>query len=258
LFWIGLIMAVITLVPPLGAWARRWVVGEATQFSVLAYIVPALLVLGLPAATRERLAVWPALSKLVKSSASPDGRAPAQSRRTSRSRFDPLVDRPGRGPFDPAAARAWIALVVFVGLVALWRSPAAVDALARHETLVLLEAATLVASGGWLWLNLLDSGAAVSGAGHPRRMTIAALAMWSIWVLAFVVGFSGHPMFSAYHHQTGSGLSSLADQELAVWVLWAVPGLALAPVVFVNLASWLRAQESGPSGPRAAEGRAGP
>ena len=133
--------------------------------------------------------------------------------------------------------------MAFVGLVTLWRSPAAVDALARRESLVALEAATLVFSGFGLWLNLLDSGGAVTGAGRPRRMTIAALAMWSTWVLAFVVGFSSHPMFPAYHHRAGSGLSALGDQQLAVGVLWAVPGLTLVPVVFVNLVSWLRGHE---------------
>ena len=245
LAWAGLVLILAALLPPLETWARRWVVGEAAQFVLLAYVVPPLLVLGLAPATRERWAAWPKLPN-GRSEAAPRSGRPFAGARPSRARYDPLVDRPGRGAFNPAAARAWLALVVFVGLVALWRSPSAVDALARHDPLVLLEAATLVVSGCGLWLNLLDSGAAVAGADRPRRMVMAALATWSIWVLAYVVGFSGHPMFSAYHHQAGSGLSALGDQELAVCVLWAVPGLALAPVVFVNLTRWLRSQESTP------------
>jgi cytochrome c oxidase assembly factor CtaG len=247
LLWSGVAVALVVLLPPVGIWARRWVVGEAVQFSLLAYVVPPLLVLGLSPATRGRLATWPPLPTRHKEPVSRAARQLSGRPGAARYRFDPLEDRPGRGAFDPAAARAWIALVVFVGLVAAWRSQAAVDALARREALALLEAATLVVSGCGLWLNLLDSGAAVAGAGRPRRMIVAALAMWSIWVLAFIVGFSGHPMFSAYPHQAGSGLSALGDQELAVAVLWAVPGLVLVPVVFVNLVSWLKAQEGSSS-----------
>lgn len=239
--WAALVLTLAALLPPLETWARRWVVVEAAQFALLAYVVPPLLILGLTPPTRERWAAWPKLPS-EQSSMEPRSSRPlaGATGRPSRARFDPLADRPGRGEFNPAAARAWLTLVAFVGLVALWRSPFAVDAVARHEPLVLLEAATLVVAGCGLWLNLLDSSAAVAGAVGPRRMLIAALAMWSIWVLAFVVGFSGHSMFPAYHHQAGSGLSAVGDQELAVSVLWAVPGLALTPVVFVNFARWLR------------------
>jgi cytochrome c oxidase assembly factor CtaG len=237
-----LVLLLVVLVPPVGTWALRWVVGEAVQFSILAYVVPAMLVLGISPARRERLAGWPSMSKTGHAAAPSAARGPGSSAQ-SRRRFDPLDDRPGRGSFDPAATRAWLSLVVFVGLVAFWRTPVAINALARHEPLVLLQAATLVLTGCGVWLNLVDSGDPVAGAGRPRRMTIAALAMWSIWGLAYVVGFSGHAMFSAYHHRAGSGLSAIGDQELAVGVLWLIPGLALVPVVFVNLVRWLRAQD---------------
>ena len=254
--WSGLIVALVVLAPPVGIWARRWVVGEAFQFALLAYVVPPLLVLGLSPATRGRLAGWPPLRMRAKEPMSRAERQLAGDRSASRYRFDPLRDRPGRGAFDPTAARAWVALVVFVALVAVWRTPAAIDALAGHEPLSLLQSATLVVSGSGLWLNLLDSDAPITGAGRPRRMIMAAIAMWVIWALAFIVGFSGHPMFSAYPHRAGSGLSALGDQELAVGVLWAIPGLALVPVVFVNLVNWLRAQEVSASEQSGAGGRA--
>jgi len=232
----------VALAPPVGIWARRLVVVEAVQFSLLAYVVPSLLVIGLAPATRRRLSAWPPLSSYSREQLPRAGSPLRGTRRTAADPPRPRPDRPGRGAFDPAAARAWVALVVFVCLVAVWRSAALVDAIAHREWFVLLEAATLVISGCALWLNLVDSGASATGAGRPRRMTIALLAMWSIWVLAYVVGFSGHAMFPAYHHRAGSGLSALGDQELAVAVLWAVPGLVFIPVVFVNLVSWLRTQ----------------
>jgi len=253
-FFAGIVVALMALVPPIGAWARHWVTAQAVQFSLLGFVVPPLVVLGLAPATRERLAAWPPLP-VRGEPASRASRAALGTGGSERGSSDRFQDRPGRGIFDPAAARAWIVLAVFVGLLAVWRSPGVVDTLARREWLVLLEAATLIVSGCALWLNLMDSGASVKGAGRPRRMTIAALAMWSIWALAYMVGFSGHPMFPAFQHGPGAALSALDDQELAVGVLWAVPALAMMPVVFVNLVRWLRSQEIAPSERPKAGGR---
>ena len=74
-------------------------------------------------------------------------------------------------------------------------------------------------------------------------MTIAALAMWSIWVLAFVVGFSGHPMFSGLSPPGRIG----AERARAIrsWpsrCCGPSQDWRLVPVVFVNLVSWLRSQ----------------
>jgi hypothetical protein len=64
--------------------------------------------------------------------------------------------------------------------------------------------------------------------------------MWSIWVVAYIMGFSGTVWFSAYAHAGGHGLRTVVDQEIAVALLWAIPGLAFAPVVFVSLLTWMR------------------
>jgi len=45
---------------------------------------------------------------------------------------------------------------------------------------------------------------------------------------------------AAYSHATGHGLSSAADQQFAVAVMWAVPALCFAPVIYAMIIAWLR------------------
>jgi cytochrome c oxidase assembly factor CtaG len=74
---------------------------------------------------------------------------------------------------------------------------------------------------------------------HPQRAAIAALAMWSTWAAAYVLGLSNGAVFHAYD-RPGSALSAVADQELAVGLVWAVAALCFLPVVFAAMLSWLR------------------
>lgn len=238
LFVLGVVAVSIALLPPFALLARRWIVGEAFQFALLAYVAPALVVLGCSPATRERLAGWPPLHVSGQRWAEPAGARP----RAKSDRLAPAGDRPGRGAFDPDAARAWLSLVVFLGVVLVWRIPPTIDAIASSWPLVLLQAVMLLGSGILLWSHLLDTDQSVLGTGRPRRMAMAALAMWAIWALSYLVGFSSHPMFPAYHHAAGSGLGVIADQELAVFLLLLIPGFVCVPVVFVNLLRWLRSQ----------------
>jgi hypothetical protein len=50
-FWLAIaavVLIVLSLVPPAGGYARRYVYAESLQFVVFATVVPALLVLGAP------------------------------------------------------------------------------------------------------------------------------------------------------------------------------------------------------------------
>jgi mannose-6-phosphate isomerase-like protein (cupin superfamily) len=64
---------------------------------------------------------------------------------------------------------------------------------------------------------------------------MAALAMWAIWVLAYIIGMSSGTRFAAYNHATGHGLCAAADQQLAVAIMWAVPALCFPPVIYGSL-----------------------
>jgi hypothetical protein len=64
--------------------------------------------------------------------------------------------------------------------------------------------------------------------------------MWTIWVLAYIMGFSHGGYFAAYAHHAGHGLSPAADQQIAAGIMWLIPALCYPAVVYVSMVAWLR------------------
>jgi cytochrome c oxidase assembly factor CtaG len=219
-FWLAAVavaLVLLSLVPPAAGYARRYVFAESLQFLLFATVVPALLVLGAP---------WRWLG-------APGGRGLAGLL---------LPARPGpRRPGGPGFARGLTVLLVFMGTVIAWRLPASVDALATLPGFAVLEMATLVVAGSALWLELVESPPSLPALSRPLRAVFAAVAMWTIWVLAYILGFSQVAWFHGYAH--GAGLTPVADQELATGIMWAVPALCFVPVVFVTALTWLKDPE---------------
>ncbi len=202
----GMVLMLGVLVPPVGAAAREYVFAQAVQFAVLAVGAPALIVLGAP---------WRRAGTLA-------GRlAVARSHR-------------------PSGTRAWLVLAAFVGVALGWRLPVAVNALVRYPPLTVVEAVMLVAAGCALWLELVESPPLLPRIPRLQRAAFAALPMWAIWASAYIMGFSRAAWFTALAHPSGSGLGTVADQEIAAGLLWAIPGLFFVPVVYFSLITWLR------------------
>ena len=201
----GIALIIACLIPPLSQLARRYLFVESIQFCAFALAAPALIALGLPprlaGAGRRWTSFVATLSYLI----------------------------------------AWVALCLF------WRLPSVLDGLARHPVLALPEALTLGAAGLGLWLELVPVPvpdpvpAQPSAPRRPRpgRALVAALAMWSLWAIAYVLGFAHTSVVHAYD-QAGSQLGTVADQEITAFLLWAAAGVAFVPVVFTVLLTWLR------------------
>lgn len=202
------VLLVTALVPPLSSDARHIEALEALQFALLALGVPVLVVLAAP---------WPHRSAV--------GRL-AEARRR-----------------HPDSARSVVYLILEAGVVVAWRIPASVDALARHGWLAPVEAVTLVGPGIGLWLELVESAPFRPRLPRPKRMAVAAVAMWTIWVTAYLVGLSHTSVYRAYAHIPGADLSVPADQAVATGVLWCTSLCAFVPVIFSNLMVWLRGDE---------------
>lgn len=99
---------------------------------------------------------------------------------------------------------------------------------------------TLIAGGSCLWLELVESPPLLPRLSRPQRAMTAAAAMWTIWVLAYIMGMSKAAWFAAYSHAARDGLSTAVDQQVGVGILWAVPALCFAPVIYGVLTAWLR------------------
>lgn len=216
----GTALIVACLVPPLSGLARRYLSVESIQFCVFALAAPALIALGAP---------WRLLPR------------------------GPARPAPRLAPLLAGARRHWASfvvtlsyLIVWVVLCVFWRLPPVLDGLARHPVLVLPEALTLGAAGLGLWLELGLAQPPASRRPRPERALVAALAMWSLWAIAYVLGFAHDAVVHAYD-PAGSHLGPVADQEITAFLLWAAAGVAFVPVIFTVLLTWLK-DSSEPAG----------
>jgi len=226
---VAAVLLVTALVPPLSSEARHIEALEALQFALLALGVPALIVLAAP---------WRAFGLRAGSSTTPDATGTALLERP------PTVDRVAAARRrHPGSARSVAYLILEMAVVVAWRIPASVDALARHGWLSVVEAVTLVGPGIGLWLELVWSPPFTPRLARPKRIAVAAVAMWTIWVTAYLVGLSHASVYRAYAHGPGGDLSVAADQAIATGVLWFTSLCAFVPVIFSNFMIWLRSDE---------------
>ncbi len=215
----AVVVAALTLVPPVSRSGRNSEYGAALQFSLLAVVLPALVTIGAP---------WRLLG-LAR------GTTPGGVPRVA----DRLADRRLRH-------RELLWSLAFIagdlGVIVAWHLPVAVAAVARHAWLVPLEGAALLVFGVGLWLELTPSPPLVPRSGFLRRAVLAAFVMWAFWILAYVVGLANHDFYRNFDHVSG-GLSAAADQQIASAVVWFFAAIAFLPVIFWNALLWLKADE---------------
>ena len=125
-----------------------------------------------------------------------------------------------------------------------WRTPATVNWIAGGDWHVLVEALVLLPVGVGFWLECVESPPLVPRSTRPVRIAAAAFGMWTIWVLAYLVGLSHADWYRSFKHVAGRGLSLAADQQVTTGVLWFVAACAFVPVIFWNLIVWLRNEEN--------------
>jgi cytochrome c oxidase assembly factor CtaG len=226
------VLLIAALVPPLSSAARRVEALEALQFALLAMGVPALVALSAP---------WRLLGLAAGRTDATDA---TDAEGTVVLERPQLADRMAAGRRrHPELARSLAYLAVDTAVVVAWRIPAGVDALARHGWLSVVEAVTLVAVGVGLWLELIESPPFAPRLARPKRIALAAIAMWTIWVTAYLVGLSHASVYRAYAHVAGRDLSVSADQVITTGVLWFTSLCAFLPVIFSNFVIWLRSDE---------------
>jgi len=189
----GAILSLALVLPPAVGDASHNPVVQALQWLAFAVATPALLVVG--------------------------GAVPqVRVRRLARFRLQPAVI-------------AALTLLPYLVLVVAWRLPAAVAALAGSQALTVLEMVTLIAGGYVLWAALIGGDPAASPLPRPLRAAMAAVAMWTIWVIAYITGMSATGLT---HAQAGAN-----GRELAVAIMWAVAAVCYVPVVYVMMMRWL-------------------
>ena len=217
---VAAVILVALFVPPLSLEVGRSEVAETVQFALAALVVPPLIVLGAP---------WRTLGLAPGGGAATGGRPFG--------RWAAVRER------HPELIRALAFLVVDVAVLVVWRTPAAVDALAAHGWLAAVEVVSVVVAGCGLWLELVDSPPLAPRVPRPWRAVLAALALWAVWIVAYLLGLSHAAWYPAYHHRPGVGLSVAAEQQLSTGILWLAAACAFVPLVFTDVLEWLRRED---------------
>ena len=137
-------------------------------------------------------------------------------------------------------SRALAVLVLSQAVLVLWRTPVAVNGLVHHIWLAPVELVTLAIAGAALWLELVESPPLAPRSPRQRRIVLAACAMWTTWVVAYLVGLSHNTWYTAYASARGRIVSVAADQQIMAGLLWAMAAFMFLPVIFANLMAWLR------------------
>lgn len=203
-WWAAALLLVLVGFPPLANTAHDALWGETLQFALLTFGVTPLAVLAAPGAPVA--ALW--------------GRA---CHRTV--------------PVTPAGG--WAALAAFLVVTIGWRLPPAVDAVAGNSAWLVAEAVTVGVGTAWLWAAFVGSPPLRALGAPPRRIVLAAFSAWSVWIFAYIVGFSSRPFYPAYAH----GVTPVGTQQWVVAILWATSAAAFVPVAFTSLIRWLSSEQ---------------
>lgn len=226
----GLALWILVLVPPVLSWAGRYEFVQALQFSLLCLIVPFLLVVGGPWR-------WFGLTSDEPFQFDSDG---ALVKPTRLRRFD-LVARSKMA--DKGYRRAVTYLLLFMADVILWRLSPVVDTLVHHPWLAIIESLCLVIIGALLWVELVKAPPFEPSATRPYRIGVSAVAMWTLWVIAYLMAMGQGSWYPAFHYGVGRWPSSWLDQLLTTGVIWFSSAGAFLPVIFSNLNQWLKSED---------------
>ncbi len=218
----GAVLWIVFVLPPLNGWAGRFEYVNSLQYGVFAYWVPVLVVVGAP---------W-RLTRAGRAFLSGD-RSPTWFSRWWARRESDWRER-----------RAVVATVCFVVLEIFWRVTPVVDNVSAHPWGRLLEGLSFLASGGALFLSLVESPPHSPGMKRVVRIFMAAFSMWTIWIIGYMDGMTGAGWYHVFHHVAGRGVSVIADKELSTGVLWVSSAATFIPIVFWNLIHWLQSEST--------------
>ena len=228
---LGLFLLVLCYVPPIATWARHYEYVQAMQFLAFSVLIPALVVVGAP---------WRWLH--LASPQSPQIDEDGHILTVKSPRF---IDRHVLARVHQVSnVRAIWMMAAFVALTIFWRSAPVVDFTVRHGWVIVAESLSTLAVGIALWSDLVESPPLTPGTTRPYRIGMSAVAMWTIWVLAYLDAMSHNSWYTAFHHVAGHGLSQAADQQFTAAAMWFLSAAAFLPLVFWNLVHWLQSEEN--------------
>ena len=226
----GLVLWVLVLTPPVLTLTGQYEFVQSTQFCTFAVVIPALLVVGGPWR-------WLHLTSNEPFSVDSDGHwlSPTHPR---------VLDRwSQKRSMRKGYRRAVTLLLIFVGQSILWRCAPVVNALIRHPWLSIVESMMLVVGGVFLWLELFESAPFRPTTARPYRIGVSAIAMWTVWVIAYLMAMAQNSWYTGFRHVSHRLFSLAVDQQVTTALMWFISAAAFLPIIFSNLNRWLQSEE---------------
>jgi len=171
-----------------------------------------------------------------------------------------------RGPTTRSVRRAgwaapfragvrWLAIpvavwVLFNANMWLWHIPALYNLTLRNTVVHDIEHLLFLMLGIAFWAQVIDSPPVHARMDRLWRVGYVTAAAVSSWVLAVVLAYAPHALYSGYASLATrpGGISAVTDQQLAAGVMWGPGSIPFAIAIFVGVYKWLGAEERAPSG----------
>jgi len=145
---------------------------------------------------------------------------------------------------------SWLAFnVTFLA----WHVPAAYDATLHSQFVHALEHATFFGTALLFWTRVVDSPPWRSPLAEVPRAIYVCLAMVVSWMLAIAFAVSTAPVYAHYATEASrpSGITALADQQLAAGVMWVPGSIPFTIAILFVVYRWLQPKRPRePSGAR--------
>jgi putative membrane protein len=226
-FHLGLLTVLIAVVSPVAYWAVVYIWVRSMQDLLLAFIAPALLVLGAP---------WLVLaSGLRLAPRRADGAAAAATAAAD------TVAGSGRRWWLAWPLAAVVAFnVAWLG----WHVPALFDHSARNGPARYAEYACYLGFGVLFWLQLIGSRPSSPVLAPLTRLKYLVVTVAADTILGMALVFGSAEVYHAYGGHAHHVLSVVADQQVAGAVLWmgVLPPLIIVAVALLH--TWLENEES--------------
>jgi len=228
----GIVSLALAFFSPLETYDDRYFFVHMLQHLLIGWVAPPLLLLGAP--------LVPALWALPH---------PVRRRLGSLFRREQLLWRLGAGLTTP-----YLALTIFLFVVAVWHVPSFFDAAQGHTVIHDLEHLTFFVAGLLYWWPVVQP-----GRGNHRLAPMSGGLLYLLasategGLIGGIFTFSDRVIYSFYLQPASSvGLTPLADQHLAGIVMWLIGGLIDALAAFILIGSYLAWEERTLSSPGAA------
>ena len=229
-FHLGLLLALLVVVSPVGYWSQRFIWVRSVQDVLLAIGAPALIVLGAP---------WLPLRRAWR----PGEGKPRQE--GPRQEGPAAGSQPARSGLLPGGwALPVLVTVAFSVVWWAWHLPVLYDAVLGHSVVYAAEMVMYLGAGVLLWLQFIGSRPYSPRLGPVHRVALMVGTAASCAVLAMICVFGNGVAYSAYSGTGHHVLSVVADQQVGGAVLSVIPLVPFGILAIALLIGWLNDEES--------------